>query len=114
MRRDGWPLSEARGVCRVCAMAARLSRSTGWCSDRVASRVLVTGRFQTAMHPDLAYRLSSLPPDNRTVTYKKGLLYEEQTSKGLCQRALHSFGRSQKKAERNHGGNGQKARAQEK
>ncbi|MDA3137131.1 hypothetical protein HG619_24170 [Pseudomonas syringae] len=31
------------------------------------------------------------------VTYKKGLLYEEQTSKGFCQRALHPFGRSQKR-----------------
>ncbi|EEB59706.1 competence/damage-inducible protein CinA domain protein [Pseudomonas syringae pv. tomato T1] len=51
-------------------------------------------------------------------TYKKGLLYEElyekQASKGLCQRALYPLGRSQKKTERNHGGNGQKARAQEK
>ncbi|WP_158227500.1 hypothetical protein [Pseudomonas syringae] len=74
----------------------------------------MTGRFQTAMQLDLLYRLSSLPLDLRAVTYKKGFLYEEQTSKGLCQRALHSFGRSQKKAERNHGGNGQKARAQEK
>ncbi|MCK9694931.1 damage-inducible protein CinA [Pseudomonas syringae] len=80
----------------------------------MASRVLVTGRFQTAMHLDLPYRLSSLPLDHRAATYKKGFLYEEQTSKGLCQWALHSFGRSQKKAERNHGGNGQKARAQEK
>ncbi|MBS7424060.1 competence protein CinA [Pseudomonas syringae] len=37
----------------------------------MASRVLVTGRFQTAMHPDLPYRLSSLPLDHRAVTYKK-------------------------------------------
>jgi nicotinamide-nucleotide amidase len=74
----------------------------------------VTGRFPAAINLDLPYRLSSLPPDHRAVIYKKGLLYEEQTSKGLRQRALHPPGRSPKKAERNHGGNGQKAWAREK
>ncbi|MDU8498344.1 competence protein CinA [Pseudomonas syringae] len=34
-------------------------------------RLLVTGRFPTAMNLDLAYRLSSLPPDNRWHAIKK-------------------------------------------
>ncbi|WP_236463952.1 hypothetical protein, partial [Pseudomonas syringae] len=77
------------------------------------SCLLVTGRFPAAMKADLPYRLSALPLDRRRAIYKKGLLYEKQTCEGLCQRALHSLGGGQKKAERNHGGNGQKARAQE-
>lgn len=76
-------------------------------------RLLVTGRFLTAINLDLAYRLSSLLLDNRAARYKKGLLYEKQTSKGFRQRSLHPAGRSQKKAERNDGRNGQKAGTQE-
>ncbi|RMP84515.1 hypothetical protein ALQ15_05259 [Pseudomonas syringae pv. actinidiae] len=38
---------------------------------------MVTRRFLTAMNLDLTYRLSSLPLDNRTARYKKGLLYEK-------------------------------------
>lgn len=34
-------------------------------------RLLVTGRFLTAMNLDLAYRLSSLLLDNRAARYKK-------------------------------------------